>query len=129
MYIVVLRFWSSSYCRTAEIFEAKKPNKIVNKFKLVLLFQVRYIEGTAELLDLPELQIITDTSPIKTCLMTKWPTVELSWKGGVIPSLNWFITHLLFLKEYCIKANNYEVCASPDYYQSIVFSMFRIDIW
>lgn len=40
------------------------------------------------LMDAPELQIVTDTSPIKLCLMTKWPTLELQWKNNTIPSLN-----------------------------------------
>ena len=36
-------------------------------------FQVTYQEGTAVIMELPEVQIITDTSQMKHCLMTKWP--------------------------------------------------------
>jgi hypothetical protein len=50
--------------------------------------KVAYAEGTCTVPDMPELQMISDFSPIKTCLLTKWPTIELSWQGGVIPSMN-----------------------------------------
>jgi len=50
--------------------------------------RVTYYEATATLLEQPEVQIITDTSPIKHCLNTKWPTLELQWKDVHIPSLN-----------------------------------------
>lgn len=50
--------------------------------------KVKYQEGSAVLLEQPEVQLITDTSPIKTCLMTKWPTIELAWNNNHIPSLN-----------------------------------------
>jgi len=50
--------------------------------------QVTYAEGTCKVPELPELQMISDFSPIKTCLMTKWPTIELSWFNDMIPSLN-----------------------------------------
>lgn len=48
----------------------------------------RYAQAQAYIMDLPELQIITDVSQIKSCLMTKWPTIELRWENDVIPSLN-----------------------------------------
>ena len=51
-------------------------------------FQVMYVEGTAVIMEMPELQIITDSSSIKMCLLTKWPTIELKWKDNFIPSLN-----------------------------------------
>jgi len=50
--------------------------------------KVKYHEGSAVLLEQPEVQIITDTSTIKTCLMTKWPTIELTWTDNRIPSMN-----------------------------------------
>ncbi|KAI0239737.1 Ubiquitin carboxyl-terminal hydrolase MINDY-3 [Lamellibrachia satsuma] len=50
--------------------------------------KVMYVEGTAVIMEMPELQIITDSSPVKMCLLTKWPTVELKWKDNFIPSLN-----------------------------------------
>ncbi|KAK3588094.1 hypothetical protein CHS0354_012150 [Potamilus streckersoni] len=49
---------------------------------------VKYTSGTATLQDELEIQIITDVSPIKLCLMTKWPTIDLQWEGNHIPSLN-----------------------------------------
>ena len=52
------------------------------------LLQVTYTEGECKVPELPELQMISDFSPIKTCLMTKWPTIELSWFNDVVPSLN-----------------------------------------
>ncbi|KAK6165696.1 hypothetical protein SNE40_022575 [Patella caerulea] len=50
--------------------------------------KIKYIQGTAQLPDEIELQIVTDTSPIKLCLQTKWPSIELRWNMDYIPSLN-----------------------------------------
>ncbi|ESP01777.1 hypothetical protein LOTGIDRAFT_225148 [Lottia gigantea] len=50
--------------------------------------KIKYVKGTAELPNEIELQIVTDTSPIKLCLQTKWPSIELRWQGDFIPSLN-----------------------------------------
>jgi len=66
----------------------------MNKVVVVLIstgaltVQVSYAEGSCKVPELPELQMISDFSPIKTCLMTKWPTIELSWFNDIIPSLN-----------------------------------------
>ncbi len=49
--------------------------------------QVEYGIGEAKLIDFtdqPELAI----NSIKSCLQTKWPTMEIKWANGVIPSLN-----------------------------------------
>jgi len=32
--------------------------------------------------------IVTDATPIKLCLQTKWPTLEIDWTSGNVPSLN-----------------------------------------
>lgn len=54
----------------------------------ILLCQVTYIEGTAVMgFEDPRLQ--TDDTPIKRCLQTKWPYVELLWNTDRPPSLNW----------------------------------------
>jgi len=45
-----------------------------------------YSESTATI-DEPGI-IVTDATPIKMCLQTKWPTLEMNWKGGHHPSLN-----------------------------------------
>lgn len=50
--------------------------------------KVTYTEGLCKVPELPELQMIADDTPIKTCLMTKWPTIELSWFSDIVPSLN-----------------------------------------
>merc|ERR1712002_50336 len=50
--------------------------------------KVAYQVAKVILMDAPELQIVTDTSPIKLCLMTKWPTLEIQWTNNIIPSLN-----------------------------------------
>ncbi|KAH3706078.1 ubiquitin carboxyl-terminal hydrolase MINDY-3-like [Dreissena polymorpha] len=50
--------------------------------------QVQYVEGQAEIHDELEVQIVTDTSPVKFCLLTKWPTIEMKWNNECIPSLN-----------------------------------------
>ncbi|XP_068091595.1 ubiquitin carboxyl-terminal hydrolase MINDY-3 isoform X2 [Hyperolius riggenbachi] len=49
--------------------------------------KVTYIEGTAVMgFEDPRLQ--TDDTPIKRCLQTKWPYVELLWNTDRPPSLN-----------------------------------------
>ncbi|KAM4705166.1 LOW QUALITY PROTEIN: ubiquitin carboxyl-terminal hydrolase MINDY-3 [Rhinophrynus dorsalis] len=49
--------------------------------------KVTYIEGTAVMgFEDPRLQ--TDDTPIKRCLQTKWPFVELLWSTDRPPSLN-----------------------------------------
>ncbi|KAG9476366.1 ubiquitin carboxyl-terminal hydrolase MINDY-3 [Eleutherodactylus coqui] len=49
--------------------------------------KVSYIEGTAVMgFEDPRLQ--TDDTPIKRCLQTKWPYVELLWNTDRPPSLN-----------------------------------------
>lgn len=51
--------------------------------------KVRYTEGEMKFSDRMELQMMADdTSAIRTCLMTRWPAVEVAWLGGVAPSLN-----------------------------------------
>ncbi|XP_046549929.1 ubiquitin carboxyl-terminal hydrolase MINDY-3-like [Haliotis rubra] len=50
--------------------------------------KVVYQEASVRLEDELEVQIVTDTSPVKCCLQTKWPTIELTWKSGYTPSLN-----------------------------------------
>lgn len=50
--------------------------------------QVAYAQGEMKMQDIPDLITLNDDSPIRTCLMTKWPTVELNWLSGVTPSLN-----------------------------------------
>lgn len=50
--------------------------------------KVKYRTGKATLHEELEVQIITDTSPIKLCIQTKWPSIELSWTDNYVPSLN-----------------------------------------
>lgn len=50
--------------------------------------KVKYLQGQAVIQDELEVQILTDVSPIKMVLLTKWPTIELKWTGDTIPSLN-----------------------------------------
>ncbi|RUS82044.1 hypothetical protein EGW08_010200 [Elysia chlorotica] len=50
--------------------------------------KVNYIEGRAVLAEEVDTQFITDTTPIKLCLQTKWPSIEITWTNGVTPSLN-----------------------------------------
>jgi len=35
-----------------------------------------------------EVQIVSDVTPVKMCLLTKWPTIEMKWKDNQPPSLN-----------------------------------------
>ncbi|KAK3765924.1 hypothetical protein RRG08_002170 [Elysia crispata] len=50
--------------------------------------KVRYLEGKAVLAEEVDTQFITDTTPIKLCLQTKWPSIEITWSNGITPSLN-----------------------------------------
>jgi len=49
--------------------------------------KVVYVEGRCSVPEMPELQMMSDYSGIKTCLLTKWPTIELTWTNGVTPSI------------------------------------------
>ncbi|CAL1526448.1 unnamed protein product [Lymnaea stagnalis] len=50
--------------------------------------KVSYVEGKAVLEEEVDTQFITDSSPIKLCLQTKWPSIEVTWTSGSPPSLN-----------------------------------------
>lgn len=50
--------------------------------------KVMYRTGKAVLQDELEVQILTDVSPIKMVLLTKWPTIEIKWTEDLIPSIN-----------------------------------------
>lgn len=50
--------------------------------------KVQYAEANCAIMEMPEVQMISDFSQIKSCLLTKWPTIELTWKNDLIPSLN-----------------------------------------
>lgn len=49
---------------------------------------MKYLQGEAVIQDELEVQILTDVSPIKMVLLTKWPTIELKWTDNIVPSLN-----------------------------------------
>jgi len=48
--------------------------------------RLTFAEATA-CIDEPGI-IVTDATPIKLCLQTKWPTLEVDWTNGNVPSLN-----------------------------------------
>lgn len=52
--------------------------------------KVCFQEGTITLLVQEEydMQIMVESTPIKTCLETKWPFMEIAWKANITPSLN-----------------------------------------
>ncbi|BFZ01553.1 hypothetical protein BsWGS_04592 [Bradybaena similaris] len=50
--------------------------------------KVSYTEGKAVLAEEVDTQFITDMTPIKLCLQTKWPSIEIVWDSDVPPSLN-----------------------------------------
>lgn len=80
-----------------EFFPNEKAEKSANKFTIFHINclarsstrnKVEFVEGQAEICDPPDMQVLGDTSNIRTCLMTKWPTIELKWINDRIPSLN-----------------------------------------
>lgn len=48
-----------------------------------------YVEGTAVVMGFEEPMLQTDDTPVKRCLQTKWPYIELLWTTDRSPSLNW----------------------------------------
>ncbi|CAI9728247.1 ubiquitin carboxyl-terminal hydrolase MINDY-3-like [Octopus vulgaris] len=52
--------------------------------------KVAYQEGSITLLVEEEydMQIVVESTPIKTCLETKWPFIDITWKDNHVPSLN-----------------------------------------
>ncbi|KAL7976574.1 ubiquitin carboxyl-terminal hydrolase MINDY-3 isoform X1 [Crotalus tigris] len=50
--------------------------------------KVTYVEGTAVIMGFEDPMLQTDDTPIKRCLQTKWPYVELLWTSDRSPSLN-----------------------------------------
>lgn len=48
-----------------------------------------YVEGTAVVMGFEDPMLQTDDTPIKRCLQTKWPYIELLWTTERSPSLNW----------------------------------------
>ncbi|XP_052583084.1 ubiquitin carboxyl-terminal hydrolase MINDY-3 isoform X2 [Peromyscus californicus insignis] len=50
--------------------------------------QVMYVEGTAVVMGFEDPMLQTDDTPIKRCLQTKWPYIELLWTTERSPSLN-----------------------------------------
>ncbi|KAL2084160.1 hypothetical protein ACEWY4_019678 [Coilia grayii] len=50
--------------------------------------KVSYVEGTALVLGFEDPMVRTDDTPVKRCLQTKWPYIELLWTTDRSPSLN-----------------------------------------
>uniref|UniRef100_A0A8C6XGK5 Ubiquitin carboxyl-terminal hydrolase MINDY n=1 Tax=Naja naja TaxID=35670 RepID=A0A8C6XGK5_NAJNA len=50
--------------------------------------KVMYVEGTAIIMGFEDPMLQTDDTPIKRCLQTKWPYIELLWTSDRSPSLN-----------------------------------------
>ncbi|PVD30192.1 hypothetical protein C0Q70_09454 [Pomacea canaliculata] len=50
--------------------------------------KVRYQQCVARIVEDVDTLTITDTSPVRSCLQTKWPTIELKWQAEHPPSLN-----------------------------------------
>ncbi|CAG7727671.1 unnamed protein product [Allacma fusca] len=49
--------------------------------------KVIYQEGNAILLE-SDLRSLSDDNMILTCLQTKWPSIDVQWQSGLIPSIN-----------------------------------------
>ncbi|XP_056665677.1 ubiquitin carboxyl-terminal hydrolase MINDY-3-like [Monodelphis domestica] len=50
--------------------------------------KVMYVEGTAVVMGFEDPLLQTDDTPVKRCLQTKWPSIELLWTTDRSPSLN-----------------------------------------
>lgn len=49
--------------------------------------EVQYSRGTAKIIEFTD-QPSLDLNSIKSCLQTKWPTIEIQWDDSKAPSLN-----------------------------------------
>ena len=49
--------------------------------------EVEFVSGEAALIDFTD-QPSTGLNSIKSCIQTKWPTIEINWENDKIPSLN-----------------------------------------
>lgn len=56
--------------------------------RCVSFCQVSYVEGTALVMGFEDPMVRTDDTPVKRCLQTKWPYIELLWTTERSPSLN-----------------------------------------
>ncbi|KAH0501531.1 Protein FAM188A [Microtus ochrogaster] len=54
----------------------------------IVHIEVMYVEGTAVVMGFEDPMLQTDDTPIKRCLQTKWPCIELLWTTERSPSLN-----------------------------------------
>ncbi|VEL24088.1 unnamed protein product [Protopolystoma xenopodis] len=66
-------------------------HKAAGLFYAGIMMMVRYAYGQACLLDPTEELTSTDppdSSPMHRCLVTKWPTIRITWEGDSVPSLN-----------------------------------------
>uniref|UniRef100_A0A672QE12 Ubiquitin carboxyl-terminal hydrolase MINDY n=1 Tax=Sinocyclocheilus grahami TaxID=75366 RepID=A0A672QE12_SINGR len=50
--------------------------------------KVSYVEGTSLVMGFEDPMVRTDDTPVKRCLQTKWPYIELLWTTERSPSLN-----------------------------------------
>ncbi|XP_053373722.1 ubiquitin carboxyl-terminal hydrolase MINDY-3-like [Mercenaria mercenaria] len=80
-----------------EFFAGETTPEVPKKFKLYHYNglarschdnKVMYHDCDAVLQDEIEVQLLSDVTPMKMVLLTKWPTIEVKWKDEIIPSLN-----------------------------------------
>lgn len=76
-------FFEEELSRCPDIFDLYHYNGIPNSNQHN---QIKFRKGTAILLE-ANLQMCDSSSPILTCLQTKWPNIEVNWVEGE-PSLN-----------------------------------------
>ncbi|KAJ8025334.1 Ubiquitin carboxyl-terminal hydrolase MINDY-3 [Holothuria leucospilota] len=50
--------------------------------------KVRFAEGKASIPDPTDLTVLSEATPVLSCLRTKWPTIDIEWDNNVKPSLN-----------------------------------------
>lgn len=51
------------------------------------------VEGAAVVTGYEELMLHTDDTPVKCCLQTKWPYIELLWTPYECPSLSLHVSY------------------------------------
>ncbi|XP_030830488.1 ubiquitin carboxyl-terminal hydrolase MINDY-3 [Strongylocentrotus purpuratus] len=50
--------------------------------------KVMFLKGRGSAPNPGELEVLTEATPLKSCLRTKWPTFEADWENNVKPSIN-----------------------------------------
>ncbi|KAJ3597739.1 hypothetical protein NHX12_001256 [Muraenolepis orangiensis] len=78
----------TEYVHAPHRVHARPPEYVHVPQSTCMSHRVEYVEGTALVLGFEDPMVRTDDTPVKRCLQTKWPYIELLWTTDRSPSLN-----------------------------------------